>query len=234
MNEWERIWRAAVHTQVIRPPQQLLATFGQTNIHYYLLTEPAYKELEESSSPETVLREGHVIAERPQLVTPMYMKKLEGFGEDAKRYFDMMAQSRGPNAPSLLYTYKNEPKDTSILSGNLPSVAQRINSDINDRGEKGATIIRGLDEMWDVSLFKFIYELTERSIGQNVSELQQHGLMVIDERGLPAEARMRIEQMFWEVGLGERDPSALKAELDRWELFNEYQDRFFDLIRRRR
>jgi len=234
MNEWERIWRAAVHTQVIRPPQQLLATFGQTNIHYYLLTEPAYKEIDESGLSETVLREGRVIAERPKLVTPLYMKKLEGFGDDARRYFDMMMQRHGPNAPGLLYTYKNEPKDTSILSGNLPSVAQRINDDINDRGEKGATIIRGLDEMWDVSLFKFIYELTEQSIGQNVSELQQHGLMGIDERGLPAEARMRIEQMFWEVGLGELDPNALKTELDRWGLFDEYQDRFFELIRKRR
>jgi hypothetical protein len=234
MNEWERIWRAAVHTQVIRPPQQLLATFGQTNIHYYLLTEPAYKEIDESGLPETVLREGRVIAERPKIVTPVYMKKLEGFGEDARRYFDMMMQRHGPNAPGLLYTYKNEPKDTSILSGNLPAVAQRINSDINDRGEKGATIIRGLDEMWDVSLFKFIYELTERSIGQNVSELQQHGLMGIDERGLPAEARMRIEQLFWEVGMGESDPARLKEELDRWDLFDEYQDRFFELIRRRR
>ena len=234
MNEWERIWRAAVHTQVIRPPQQLLATFGQTNIHYYLLTEPAYKEIDESGLSETVLREGRVIAERPKLVTPLYMKKLEGFGDDARRYFDMMMQRHGPNAPGLLYTYKNEPKDTSILSGNLPSVAQRINDDINDRGEKGATIIRGLDEMWDVSLFKFIYELTEQSIGQNVSELQQHGLMGIDERGLPAEARMRIEQMFWEVGLGELDPNALKTELDRWGLFDDYQDRFFELIRKRR
>ena len=234
MNDWERIWRASVHTQVIRPPQQLLATFGQTNIHYYLLTEPAYKEIDESGLPETVLREGRVIAERPKLVTPLYMKKLEGFGDDARRYFDMMMQQHGPNAPGLLYTYKNEPKDTSILSGNLPSVAQRINSDITERGETGATIIRGLDEMWDVSLFKFIYELTERSIGQNVSELNQHGLMRIDERGLPAEARMRIEQLFWEVGIGECDPAQLKTELDRWELFDEYQDRFFEVVRRRK
>jgi len=234
MNESERIKQAALHTQIIRPPQQLLATFGQTNIHYYLLTEPVYKELELSSLPETVLREGRVIAERPRLVTPVYMKKLEGFGEDAQRYFEMMMQRHGPNAPGLLYTYKNEPKDTSILSGNLAVVADRINTDINERGEKAATIIRGLDEMWDVSLFKFIYELTEHSIGQNVSELRQHGLLGVDDRGLPGEARMRLEQMFWEATRGELDPVALKAELDRWGLFEEYQDRFLDLFRRRR
>jgi hypothetical protein len=234
MNDPERIKRAVNHTHIIRPPQQLLATFGQTNIHYYLLTEPVYADLEANPLPETVLREGRVIAERPRLVTPLYMKKLEGFGEDAYRYFEMMMQRHGPHAPGLLYTYKNEPKDLSILSESLPSVAEKINADINERGEKTATIIRGLDEMWDVSLFKFIYELTENSIGQNVSELQRHGLMGIDNRGLPAEARMRIEQMFWEVSRGELDPGTLKAELDRWDLFNEYQDRFFSVIRRGR
>ena len=234
MNDAERIRRAVGQTQIIRPPEQLLATFGQTNIHYYLLTEPVYAELEPAAAPETVLREGRVIAERPRLVTPLYMKKLEGFGADAERYFEMMMQRHGPNAPGLLYTYKNEPKDLSILSDSLPVVADRINTEINNRGEKTATIIRGLDEMWDVSLFKFIYELTERSIGQNVSELKRHGLLGVDDRGLPVEARMRIEQMFWDAGRGELDPGALKAELDRWGLFDEYQDRFLDLFRRRR
>ncbi len=51
MNDAERIKRAVNHTHIIRPPQQLLATFGQTNIHYYLLTEPVYADLEVESSP---------------------------------------------------------------------------------------------------------------------------------------------------------------------------------------
>ncbi|MEL7562063.1 hypothetical protein [Dehalogenimonas sp. 4OHTPN] len=234
MNDQERIKLAALHTQVIRPPQQLLATFGQTNIHYYLLTEPVYTELEQQARPETVLREGRVIAERPRLVTPVYMHKLEGFGDDARRYFEMIMRRHGPHAPGLLYTYKNEPKDTSILTGSLPAVANRINDDINERGEKGATIIRGVGEMWDVSLFKFIYELTEHSVSQNVTELQQHGLFGVDNSGLPIEARMRIEQMFWDASRGELDPGLLKTELERWGIFDEYQDRFLDLFRRRR
>jgi hypothetical protein len=231
MNDSERLKLAVAHTHVIRPPEQLLSTFGQTNIHYYLLTEPVYSELEPLTAPETVLREGNVIAERPKLVTPLYMQRLEGFGTEARRYLEMMAQRHGGNAPGLLYTYKNEPKDLSILTDSLPTVAVRINADIISRGEKKAAIIRGLDEMWDVSLFKFIYELTEHSIGQNVMELRQHGLLGVDERGLPAEARMRIEQLFWQVRRGETDASELKAELDRWDLFEEYQDRFFELFR---
>ncbi|AKG53474.1 hypothetical protein DGWBC_0804 [Dehalogenimonas sp. WBC-2] len=224
---------AVAQTYILKPPQQLLSTFGQTNIHYYLLTEPVYSELEPQAPPETVLREGHVIAERPKLVTPLYMQRLEGFGADAQRYFQMMAQRHGDHAPGLLYTYKNEPKELTILADALPTVAERISAEVISRAEPRTAIIRGLDEMWDVSLFKFIYELTERSLSNNVFELQQRGLMGVDNRGLPNEARMRIEHMFWQVRRDELDPSVLKTELDRWDLFEDYQDRFFDLIRQR-
>ncbi|MDV2989292.1 MAG: hypothetical protein P3T54_04000 [Dehalogenimonas sp.] len=233
MNEQERIHLAIAHTQVIRPPEQLLATFGQTNIHYYLLTEPVYSELQgPTATPETVLREGRVLAEQPKLVTPMYMQRLEGFGQEARRYFDMVASHLGPNAPGLLYTYKNEPGNLSILSGNLPSVAERINADITSRGEKKAAIIRGLDELWDVSLLRFIYQLTENSVSQNVYELKAHGLLGIDHRGVPTEARVKIEEMFIQLQAGDISPSVVKAELDRWNLFEEYQDRFFAALRK--
>ena len=50
----ERIREAVKHTETLRPPKQSLATFGTTNIYYYLVTEPAYKELVENVS-ETVI-----------------------------------------------------------------------------------------------------------------------------------------------------------------------------------
>ena len=233
MKDYERIRYAVAHTQVIRPPEQLLATFGQTNIHYYLLTEPTYSEFEdERAAPETVIREGMVLVEQPKLITPFYMQRLEGFGDEARRYFDMIAENLGPNTPGLLYTYKNKPGDLSILSGNLSTVAERINSDIIERKEKKAAIIRGLDEMWDVSLFKFIYELTDNSIKQNILELRQQGLMTLDNKGIPVETRVRIEKLFGQLQKGEISPSVIKAELDRWDVFDEYQDRFFAVFRK--
>ena len=46
------------------------------------------------------------------------------------------------------------------------------------------------------------------------------------------EARLRIEEMFSKVSSDDLDPSELKDELDQWELFEEYQDRFFGLFNR--
>ena len=80
----KRIKYAVQHTEILRAPKQSLSTFGTTNVYYYLLTEPVYSELVENIT-ETVVREGRVIAERPRIVTPYYLSRLEGFSPEARR-----------------------------------------------------------------------------------------------------------------------------------------------------
>ena len=231
--EDERIREAIRHTEILRPPKKTLATFGTTNIYYYLVTEPAYSELVEDVT-ETVVREGRVIAERPRIVTPYYLSRLEGFSQDARRYLDMLIKEYGGNAPGLFYTYKNEPLKLNIVSDNLPSVVSKINAEIDKRGDPLGSIIKGEDELWDVSIMKFIYEMTRSSLQDNLFQMGGRGLLDIDAGGVPADARMRIEELFRQVTRGEREPKELKEELDRWDVFEEYEDRFFRLFRRGR
>jgi len=229
----ERIREAVERTEILRPPKRSLATFGTTNIYYYLVTEPAYSELIKSAT-ETVIREGRVIAERPKIVTPFYLSRLEGFSSEAKKYFDMLIKTYGSNAPGMFYTYKNEPKELSIVSDNLLAVVDRLNDDIDKRGDPLTSIIRGQDELWDVSLMKFIYEMTRTSLPENLLQMETRGLLDIDSSGIPVDARVRIEELFNTVAKGELDPSELKKELDRWNLFEEYEDRFLAIFKRRR
>ena len=229
----ERIREAVKHTEILRPPKRSLATFGTTNIYYYLLTEPAYSELIKSAT-ETVIREGRVIAERPMIVTPYYLSQLEGFSSEAKKYFDMLIKTYGSNAPGLFYTYKNEPKELTIVSDNILAVVAKLNDDIDKRGDPLTSIIRGQDELWDVSLMKFIYEMTRISLPDNLLQMETRGLLDIDSSGIPADARVRIEELFNMVAKGELDPSELKKELDRWGLFEEYEDRFLGIFKKGR
>ncbi|GAH86073.1 unnamed protein product, partial [marine sediment metagenome] len=99
----ERIRQAVKRTEILRAPKQSLATFGTTNIYYYLVTEPVYSELVKNVT-ETVVREGRVIAEKPRIVTPYYLSRLEGFSSEARRYFEALIKAHGPNAPGLFYT----------------------------------------------------------------------------------------------------------------------------------
>ena len=229
----ERIKYAANHTEILRPPRQSLSTFGATNIYYYLVTEPAYSELVQDIT-ETVIREGRIIAQRPKIVTPYYLSHLEGFSTEAKKYLDMLIKSFGPYSPGLFYTYRNEPKELNIVSDNWIAVVNKLNAEIDRKGDPLASIIKGEDELWDISLMKFIYELTKNSLHDNVTQLKARGLLDIDSSGVPVDAKLRIEELFRQVSIGEREPRELETELERWNLFEEYQDRFFSLFRRKR
>jgi hypothetical protein len=228
----DRIEHAVWRTEVIRPPRQKLATFGSTNIHYYLLTEPAYAEMNRDID-ETVVREGKVIAERPRIITPYYLSHLEGFSHEASQYLDALIKTYGHDAPGLFYTYRNEPKELNIVSEHWRMVADRLNADIDKKGDALASIIKGEDELWDVSLLKFIYEVARGSLPHHVAQMGARGLLDVDASGVPADARLRIEDMFRLVTKGDFDPDELKKELDRWNLFAEYQDRFFAIFRKK-
>jgi hypothetical protein len=228
MKEDDRLAQAVTQTQVLRQPKQVLATFGVTNINYYLLTQPAYAEGE---STETVVRKGRVVANCPRIGTPFYLSRLDGFSSYANRYFQKIIDTRGRDFPGIYYTYRNEPLSMDIVSDSMVNVLVKINIEIDARKDPLATIIRGEDSLWDVSLMKFIFEMTNASVGSNLRDFRSRGLLDI-ENGVPAEARLPIEDMFESLKTGGIAPSQLKQELECWGLFEVYQDRFLSLFRR--
>ncbi len=227
----KRLLDAIEQTRVVRPPRQALATFGSTSVHYYLVTSPVYQEFNPpAGSEESVVREGVVRAEQPRVVTPHYLLRHEGFGENAERYLQWLIDEFGPNEPGLMYHYKNEGADTSIVSGAVDEVTQRIIERL-DRDEKPlSAVIQGSDDLWDVSLMKFIYELTALSARQNASEMRSRGLLQM-EGGAPRDAWQRIEWMLEQARKGAIEPSEAHREMERWGVFDEYQDRFLKLFK---
>ena len=229
----ERIAQVARNTEVLRPPRQSLSTFGVTNIYYYLVSEPSYTDIFPGAA-ETVIREGRVVAQKPRIVTPYYLSNLEGFSTDARKYFEMLIETYGPDSPGLIYSYKNEPKELNVVSDNWIAVINRLNDELDKKDDPLTSIVKGADDLWDVSPMKFIFELTRRSLSDNLSQMKSRGLFDADSKGVMADVRIRIEHLFKQVSRGEVDPSELEKELERWDLFEEYQDRFYSLFRRRR
>jgi hypothetical protein len=67
-----------------------------------------------------------------------------------------------------------------------------------------------------------------------VAELEQRGLFRVDSAGVPRDARNHIEGLLEKT---KREPSSapeLVAELNKWGLFHEYQDRFLSIFKRRK
>jgi len=220
----DRIQYAMKHTEVLRPPKQSLATFGSTNIYYYLITE-----LVESAN---VVREGRVIAARPKIITPSYLVNLEGFSGQARRFIEMMAQMY-PHEPGISYSYKNEPGEMNIVSGPVNEVVAKINEQIDRQRDNLSAIVKGVEDLWDLSLIKFTFELTRSSVRNNVADLETSGLLDIDRAGVPRDAKNYIDELFEKTKVDPSRAPELVAELKRWGVFHEYQDRFLALFRKR-
>ena len=220
----DKIKQALEQTELVRLPQQTLATFGNSAIDYYVVTELA--------SNLSVVRDGKVVAERPRIITPAYLIKVEGFSEHARRYISMMAKEN-LNEPGIFYRYKNEPKEMNVVSKPIKGVINRLNALLDEQDNPLSIIIKGVEELWDVSLLMLILELTKKSIRGNVTEFQRRRLLDVDSSGLPKGARDHIEHLFEQVKQDRSQASQLAIELDRWDVFREYEDRFFALFRGR-
>jgi len=239
----ERIRYTLENTEILKPPRRLLDIFGSTTVHYYLLTRPVYSDF--IRGEETVIREGEITWGRPRIITPGYLLRTEGFSPEAREAFRMLA-GENPNVAALLYRlqFTREPAKMEIVSGPIREVAGRIGEELEKSGDSLSTIIKGVDELWDVSLSKFIHEMVVRSAYlSHLPHMRKRGLIELDasgypvaacdESGVPLAALEEIERLFALVKKNEIAPSMLKHELDNWGLFKRYEDRFLDLFRRK-
>ncbi len=225
--------KVLMDTTVIKLPRQTLASFGTTVVTYNMVTRPLYEALDgDKRREESVLRRGTVKAERPQIVTPGYLSRSEGFGAEAEEFMRELIRNGQADDPGILYTYSNELAQTEIVANRPEEVTERISNEIDLHSRPLEAVILGVDELWDVSLMKFIFDLTNNSAQANARDFTNTGRLRVND-GVPMDARIRFEDMFLEVENGNLDPSTLHKELEAWQLFDEYQDRFFRVLRGR-
>lgn len=215
-------------TKVLLKPKNLLSTYNQTKIRYHIVTEPSYKEMQFEGN-DSVIRHGVVTAQTPKVVTPDFLYRTSGFGDDAKEYIRELTKMLGKNEPALLYTYKNESTDMEIVAGNPMEVSERIKKRLINNNANH-TVIRGVNALWDVSLLKFIFDYTRESANNNYNDLSKSGLLD-DQNGVPVAVRKRIQGLINEAKKGNIRANDLHKELDDWGLFNEYEDEFLSLFR---
>jgi hypothetical protein len=66
-----------------------------------------------------------------------------------------------------------------------------------------------------------------------MAEFNRRGFLDVDVGGVPQGARDYIEELFEQASRNLSRAPELVVELNRWDLFPEYQDRFFALFRRK-
>ncbi|TDO94376.1 hypothetical protein DFR79_10354 [Halanaerobium saccharolyticum] len=243
MKDKQRIKEVLENTEILLEPDDLISTEHDTTLHYYVLSKPYYLDEFPEEGPETKVREGKITWEKPKLLTPDYMINMSGFSGEAKDAMQIIAQEN-PDLAGLLYkmNYKKQSISTFTIAREIEAAEAEIREDIDEDDSSLTVIIKGVDELWDVSLMKFIQTLMLKSAYKSqLPDYEEKGFLSTDDKGysvvtrnlegLPIAASEEIEKMFEMVKNGDEDPSKLKRELDRWGVFNAYQDRFFDLFR---
>lgn len=212
-------WYALNHSEVLVRPEQSLESFGTTSVHYHLVTELM------DSTEQVRVREGKIHAYRPQIVTPSsFMESLlEGFDEaQAGAYLSWLREHEN-DLLILKYGFKirKEAIRTHLVNDRLELVVDRLRNEITERGGGLQALIRGVEEPWEVCLVKLMVELVQRSAGLNVRDLRRD----------PTGTRQEIDRAFLEASRDRSKIQALANLLHERNLFEDYEDRFYSLVR---
>ncbi len=213
-------WYAVNNTHVLILPRNRLETFGTSMVNYHLLTELM-------DSNKVRIREGRIEAYRPEIITPDNFTKtmLEGFdGPAAAQYLEWLRENES-QLMILKYGFairKQEIND-HLVSETLPVVIDQVREALAEKDDPLSAMVVGVDEPWEVCLIKLMQEVVQQSAPKHA----------LDLRSDPKGYRHDIEKDFAEASLNRAKLSALGEKLQKLGLFEEYEDRFYALVRSR-
>lgn len=220
-------WYAVNNTEMILLPTKHLETFGTTMLNYHLITQTM------DSVDQIKIREGRMKALRPQIITPEAYSEtlLQGFGEEAHKYVDWLKDhEQDMRILQYGYTLKNEAFSEHLVTDNLDAVVARVKEEAAQKSDPFNAIAVGVDDPWDVCIVKMFWEIISKSAKANVSELERHKLFEI-QAGVPRGIRDEIEKGFLAASKDSSLINRLGSLLQHHRLFEEYQDRFFSLVK---
>ena len=165
---------AVENTRVIVAPEQQIATFGTTSFRFYLISELMDRV------DEVRVRDGHIHAERPQIVTPDHYARLllEGFGEQAQQYVGALRE-RLRSIAILRYGFQFRKTDVTEerVRDSLDAVVGRTRTMVEDSNEPRSAVIQGVYDAWEIFLLKLTIDLIARSSGDNLGDFRRRGLL---------------------------------------------------------
>lgn len=222
---YSRLWDALRESKVVRFPRHRLSTFGQSEIQYQLVTAVS------EAPPRATLRSGKVIAERPQILTPAaFSQRFQGFGEESPAFERFLKDNFADSFRGLEYSFRNILEATEPHHTDARELARNIRRDLDARDVARAAVILGPESGWGFALMKFILEETSQSFAVNVRELDERGLFNPEEA--QDRRRREAEALFRRADANPALIKPLADFLNRHGLFDDFQDRFFQLVKR--
>jgi hypothetical protein len=161
-------------TSVLYEPDRRIDTFGTTRFEFQLLSELM------DSVGHVRIRTGEVEASQPTIIRPGPYQEIEfeGFGDDAQR-FSKWLQEQGADMALLSYGFqfrRGEVRE-ELIHDPLEDVRERLVEDARRVGNPMRAVIEGVDDAWEISLLRFIWEMVEKSKRINAFDFRRKGLL---------------------------------------------------------
>jgi len=165
-------------SRIIREPARFIDSFGITRFDFIMACEQM------DSAGKVCIRTGVVEAQKPTIVRPDMMNEVsydgfsEGSQEEAKKFLSWLA-SQGVDLAFLKYGFefkKLEVKE-EIVHNTLENVIDKLESEADRKNNPSLAVLEGVDDSWEVSLFKFTIQMINKSTGVNITDFQRKGLL---------------------------------------------------------
>ena len=102
--------------------------------------------------------------------------EFEGFGDDAERFHQWL-QEHGAKIAFLNYQFKRGEVREELLHDSLDAVRERVLDDARRMGNPMQVVIEGVDDAWEISLLRFIFEIVGKSSEINAFDFKRKGLL---------------------------------------------------------
>lgn len=228
-NEFD-FWYALHNTDVIQPPSGRLETFGNTVVNYHLLSETM------DDTTQIRIREGRIEAFRPQIIMPdgAGQEPLEGFGQEAQDYMQWL-KDNAQDLVLLRYGFQIKKEDVRqyIVHDHLSTVIAQIEQAVKVKDDPLSAIVVGVEQPWEVSLMKLMVDVMQKSVVANINDLQKKNLLPLNPEQTEQRKRTEIESDFQAAAQDRRLIQDLGRKLQKYGLFDEFEDRFFALVKER-
>lgn len=164
-------WYAARRTKILLAPSHKLETFGNTLVHYHMISEL------DDYPGKVRIREGRLEAHQPLVIAPSFSQiETEGFSDEAKEYLKFLRENE-KNLRILQYGFhlKSDKFSESIVTDSIENVTERVLGQVRANDFSFSAVLQGVDDPWDVALVELWRREVDRSAQSNINELQSKG-----------------------------------------------------------
>lgn len=173
-NKQTDIQYAIDNTEILYEPDRRISTFGDTRFEFVLLTEPM------DSVGVTCVRYGWIEAERPKIIRPDAYStiEVEGFSPEGTRFIEwMMSQGYLKALVQYGFQFRRSEVSEEILHEPLEAVQGRLLEEFRLKGDPLKTIVKGIDDTWEICLLQFTLEMVKKSHDINLFDFKRKGLL---------------------------------------------------------